>query len=54
MFVDIDQGAPTQERLLMAIAESMPAAQTLTVVRPDGHVAPVVYAGDRDSTSLRN
>ena len=51
VFDDRDAGVPTQERLLMAIADSMPAAQTFTLPRPDGSTALVVFAGDREAVT---
>jgi hypothetical protein len=45
-FPDEAQASRTQEMLLMAIAPSLPSAQTYVLPRPDGSIEMVIFAGD--------
>lgn len=46
VFADEAQANQTQAMLLMEIAQSLPAARTFTVDKPDGSVELVMFAGD--------
>ena len=46
VFADEAQANQTQAMLLMEIAQSLPAARTFTINKPDGSVELVMFAGD--------
>jgi hypothetical protein len=48
-FPDPEQASRTQEMLLLAIASSLPSAQTYLLPRADGSVEMVIFAGDAES-----
>jgi hypothetical protein len=48
-FPDPAQASRTQEMLLLAIAPSLPSAQTYLLPRADGSVEMVIFAGDAES-----
>jgi hypothetical protein len=47
-FPDPAQASRTQEMLLLAIAPSLPSAQTYLLPRADGSVEMVIFAGDAE------